>query len=119
MHYISVEIGACLGYDLVGFELVYHEEVAVGYIVHRVIDKKAFAASEAQQYLAAFVNVYLGIWFLPLRVEQTEALGFGGVFYRVFAAVEIAFHCFAFFLSDENSGFVAINFFNYIYYITK
>ena len=95
MHYISVEIGACLGYDLVGFELVYHKEVAVGYIVHRVIDKKAFAASEAQQYLAAFVYVYLGVGFLPLRVKQSEAFCFGGVFYCVFAAVEIAFHRFA------------------------
>ena len=95
MHYISIEIGACLGYDLVGFELVYHKEVAVGYIVDVSVYEEAFAASQAEEKLAALVDMYLGICLLTLGVEQSEAFCFGGVFYCVFAAVEIAFHRFA------------------------
>ena len=92
LEYVAVKFGILLVGYFMSFELVYNENVVVIYVVQLTADEEAFAARQAEKYLAAIVDMYVGIGVSLLGIIDAEACIVAGVGDGSRAAFKYVFH---------------------------
>ena len=89
---VSAKISTLLVGYLMRLILIYNENIVVVYLVQLSSNKEAFAARKAEKYLAAIVDMYIGVGITLLRVVNAKACVFAGVCNGKGATIKYAFH---------------------------